>query len=511
MSSMRTVALVLGVAAAGALASWLSAWGCGGSTGAGGGPGGGDGGALPDGGGGVARDGASPGEGGGPEDAGTVDAAPHTATLPIKHIIFLVKENRTFDVYFGAFPGANGPATATLADGGTVQVGKVSDGGTVPMGRLYDKSNPDISHDWNPALIAYHDGGMDRFNIASANSGIIDDSGAPHAYQLAQSTDIPNYWLLAQQFVLGDDFFSSLHGPSFPNHLYTIGAQSGGVIDNPTFVADSGKAPLVAPGADPGEAGLEPDDITPIDETSGVWGCDALPRTKVPIIDQEGEIEEIYPCLDFQTLGDELDGAGVSWKMYAPNVGVDDAGFQGSAGYIWTVYDAIRHMRDSPLWAEHIVTTDDFITDAQNGNLPAVSWISTPSTVSEHPPASVCTGENWTVSLLQALAGGPNWGDSAMFITWDDWGGFYDHVPPQQVDLYGMGFRVPLLVVSPYAKAGMIDHTRAEFSSVLKFIETDYSLPSLTARDRNAVDMTQVFDFTQSPRALPTLTPRTCP
>jgi phospholipase C len=283
------------------------------------------------------------------------------------------------------------------------------------------------------------------------------------------------------------------------------------VRNNPLHDPDASPAPLVPPGGQPGEAGLEPDDVPPLNQVNGVWGCDALPRTRVPILDQEGEIEEIYPCLDFQTLGDELDAAGVSWKMYAPAAGKDDAGFQGSAGYIWTVYDAIRHMRDSPLWAAHVVPTEQFALDAANGTLPAVSWISTPTPVSEHTPASVCVGENWTVSLLQALAGGPNWSDSAMFLTWDDFGGFYDHVAPQQVDVYGLGFRVPLLVVSPYAKAGLIDHTRAEFSSVLKFIETDFSLPPLTDRDKNAVDMTQAFDFTQKPRALPTLTPRTCP
>jgi phospholipase C len=489
------MSLVLGVTALATAGGWIAAWGCGGGSGAQGaasGDGGGGGDSGP-----VVADGVAPADDAAPI---VLDGAPHTASLPIKHVVFLVKENRTFDVYFGRFPGANGATTA-----------KISDGGTIPIGPLYDVSSPDISHAWEAALIAYNDGGMDKFDVASANAGIIDDAGVPLAFQVAQSTDIPNYWLLAQQFVLSDNFFSSLHGPSFPNHLYTIAAQSGGVRDNPTWSADSSVAPKAAPGAQPGEAGLEPDDITPINQTSGVWGCDALPRTKVPIIDEEGEVEEIYPCLDFQTLGDELDAAGISWKMYAPATGVDDAGFQGSAGYIWTVYDAIRHMRDSPLWAAHVVTTDQFAIDAANGNLPAVSWISTPTPVSEHTPASVCAGENWTVSLLNALGGGPNWNDTAMFITWDDFGGFYDHVAPQQLDIYGLGFRVPLLVVSPYAKQGVVDHTRGEFSSVLKFIETDFTLPPLTDRDKNSADMTQVFDFTQTPRALPTLTPRTCP
>jgi phospholipase C len=113
------------------------------------------------------------------------------------------------------------------------------------------------------------------------------------------------------------------------------------------------------------------------------------------------------------------------------------------------------------------------------------------------------------VSLLQALAAGPQWSTSAMFITWDDFGGFYDHVAPTQIDAFGLGFRVPLLVVSPYAKGGTIDHTRAEFSSVLRFIEKDFSLPPLTDRDKNSVDMTQDFDWNQTPVALPAMTQRT--
>jgi phospholipase C len=120
-------------------------------------------------------------------------------------------------------------------------------------------------------------------------------------------------------------------------------------------------------------------------------------------------------------------------------------------------------------------------------------------------------GENWTVSLLQALASGPNWKDSAMFLTWDDFGGFYDHVPPMQVDLYGLGFRVPMLVISPYAKKGLIYKQQAEFSSVLRFIEHDFSLPNLTERDLKADDLTSVFDFTQAPRSLPAMNMRTCP
>jgi phospholipase C len=438
-------------------------------------------------------------DGGGMGDGGATEGGqPHAAKLPVKNVIFFVKENRTFDIYFGKFPGANGAAT-----------GGICDGGTVPLQPMLDRSSPDLSHAWNAAVLAYNDGGMNCFDQIQKDAEY--PGGGPLGYQVAEQADIPNYWTLAKTFVLSDNFYSSLHGPSFPNHLYTIAATSG-VTDNPDL-ADSKLPAAPQVGAcssstdcpEMGEAGLEPSDVKPYGRDSGIWGCDADPKVRVRVLDEEGEFEEIYPCLDFQTLGDELSAAGVTWKMYAPVEGDYDGGFQGSGGYIWTVYDAIRHMRDSPDWAAHVVPIDDFVNDAKNGTLPSVSWISTPSPVSEHTPASVCTGENWTVSLLQALASGSQWNQSAVFLTWDDFGGFYDHVAPTQVDVYGFGFRVPLLVVSPWAKGGTIDHQRAEFSSVLKFIETDFDLPPLTPRDTNTIDMTQDFDFTQTtPLALPT-------
>ncbi len=479
------------------------ALGCGSSGGNGGSGGGGtgDGGNAGDG--TVGMDGAT--EGGGSEagDAGTTDGGPpHTAKLPIKNGVINVKEIRTLDFFFGKYPRAICAST-----------GITCDVGTFPLQPMLDRSSPDITHEWAPALTAYNDGGMNCFDTITTAQY---PGGGPLGYQQADEQDIPNYWLLAKTFVLGDNFYSSLHGPSFPYHLYTIAAQSGGVTSNP-FAANATlpDAPQVGPCGnvascpEAGEAGLEPSDVPPYTVKSGIWGCDADPKVRVQVIDEEGEIEDIYPCLDFRTLGDELDAAGVTWKMYAPVEGKDDAGFQGSGGYIWTVYDAIRHMRDSPEWGKHVVPIEDFVVDAKAGNLPQVSWISTPTVVSEHTPASVCTGENWTVSVLQAIAAGPQWGSSATFVTWDDFGGFYDHVAPTQIDLYGLGFRVPLLVVSPYAKGGTIDHTRGEFSSVLKFIETDFDLPALTDRDKSSPDMTQDFDFTQQPIALPAMKQRT--
>jgi phospholipase C len=434
----------------------------------------------------------------------------HAATTPIQHVVFLVKENRTFDVYFGKFPGVNGTTT-----------GKIHTGATVTLLPLIDRSAPDINHCWACALTAYADGGMNGFDLIVPGGKVLVD-GVPHGYQVASEADIPSYYALARAFGISDNFFSSLHGPSFPNHLFTIAAQSGGVGDNPGLDQDANvpNAETVAPCVSPydcpasGDPGLEPTDVPPLPASTSAWGCDDDPRVRVPVYDQEGEVELIYPCLDFPTMGDALSAAGVSWKMYAPaqaGAAPDSGVLFGSNGYIWTVYDAIRHIRDSAEWKAHIVPTEQFVSDAMSGHLPQVSWISTPSQWSEHPPESVCEGENWTVSLVQALAAGPSWKDSAMFITWDDFGGFYDHVAPQQIDEYGLGFRVPFIVVSPYAKPGYIDHTQAEFSSVLRFIEKDFQIGNLTDRDGNTSDLTQFFDFGQKPLELPALTQRVCP
>ncbi len=422
-------------------------------------------------------------------------AQPHRPRFPIRQVIFVVKENRTFDNYFGKFPGADGATSGRISDGTVIPLGPLPNG---PQGG---------SHSWDAALLAYHDGKMDRFDLIPGSMG-----GQLNMVQ-ASEEDIPNYWRLAREFVLFDNFFSSLHGPSFPNHLYTIAAQSGGSQDNPHTFPDSPDAPLVDPCLSsmscpfPGEPGLEPSDITPFeDPRSAVWGCDSDRKSKVAILDQEGEVEEIYPCFDFPTLGDELSEAGVSWKMYAPPAPDDPDHLQN--GYQWTAYDAIRHIRDSDEWREHVVPTEQFVEDARSGRLPAVSWVSIPIGVTEHPPWPICDGENWTVSLIQALAAGSQWSHSAMFITWDDFGGFYDHVAPMQIDRFGLGFRVPMVVVSPYARRGFIDHSRAEFSSVLKFIETNWNLEALTDRDADSIDMTQMFDFEQRPRRPPHLEQR---
>jgi phospholipase C len=192
----------------------------------------------------------------------------------------------------------------------------------------------------------------------------------------------------------------------------------------------------------------------------------------------------------------------LSWKYYSPG--------PGQSGYIWSAFNAIYHVRFTELWAEHVVPTSDFVTDAQNGTLPAMSWVVMNSGVSEHPPASVCRGENWTVDQINAVMQGPDWDSTAIFLTWDDFGGFYDHEPPPQVDNFGFGPRVPLLIISPWVKPGYIEHQVLEFSSVLKFVEKRFRLAPLTLRDLQANNLTTAFDFNQTPLPPHVLATRDC-
>jgi len=366
----------------------------------------------------------------------------------IKHIVFIVKENRTFDNYFGTFEGADGATS-----------GVISTGEMVALGQGPDRTPRDIDHSYQAAVTAIDGGAMDQFDLIRGGSV----NGDLLAYTQYQEADIPNYFAYARRFVLADAFFSSLEGPSFPNHLYTVAAQSGKVINNPA-------------------------------NSQGRWGCDAPANSLAQTLEEDGSFGRVYPCFDFDTLADRLENKGLSWKYYAPG--------QGQSGYIWSVLDAIGHIRNTSLWTDHVLPTEQFALDAASGNLPAVSWLVTSGELSEHPPSSVCLGENWTVEQLNALMTGPDWRSTVVFLTWDDFGGFYDHVPPPVVDNFGFGPRVPLLILSPWVKRGYITHATLEFSSVLKFIEERYDLDPLTERDQDANDLIDSFDF-QHPHPRP--------
>jgi phospholipase C len=354
----------------------------------------------------------------------------------IRHTVVIIKENRTFDHYFGLFPGAEGTTT-----------GMVSTGQIVPLIHLSSPSElSNLCNSWDCALEAMDGGKMDEFDLI--------DAGTLNAYTQLNGQDIPNYWAYAHNFALADKYFTSVHGPSLPNELFAFAAQSGGVIDN---------------GSDFG---------------SGV-ACDGGPAELVTVIDASGNRSKVSACFDFPTLADSLEKAGVSWKYYGdgPNV-----------------FSTIRSIRNSPAWYENFPSEAQFVSDAESGALPAMTWLGTSVGADEHPPESPCPGENWTVQVLNALMHGPDWNSTVVFIAWDDFGGLYDHVAPPQFDQFGLGPRVPLLIISPYAKRGYISHTVYEHSSILKFVETRYGLAPLTSRDAAASNMLDSFDFQQPPQ-----------
>ena len=380
---------------------------------------------------------------------GGFDATALETKFPIKHVVFLIKENRTYDHLFGTFPGGNGVTTA------------MDDGVERPLVRGTDGRLPgDIPHCYNCALAAWNEGKMDGFA-----QGLYPDS----PFTQLQQDQLPNYWYWAERNVLFDNFFASAHGPSFPNHLYSIAATSGGAHDNPR------RTPGVTHG-------------------SNTFGCDAPPEQLVEVEDSEGNVKMVAPCFDFKTEGDLLNRAGIPWAYYAAS--------EDQRGYIWSAYAAIRRYRENPeKWQQHMFPVDNVIDDIEAGNLPPVTWITPRFELSEHPEFNFCHGENWSTKVIDAIMRSDMWGSTAIFVTWDDYGGFYDHEPPPQVDGFGFGIRVPMIVISPYAKEGKISSELGEFSSVLRFIEDNWGLRQLTHRDREATPMLSAFDFDQEPRA----------
>jgi phospholipase C len=358
---------------------------------------------------------------------------------------------------FGSFPGANG-ASFGYDHGVRRPLTRGTDGRTVD----------DIPHCYLCAVAAYDGGAMDGFNLNAVSDR--------WAYTQLSKDQLPNYWAWAKRFVLGDNFFSSAVGPSFPNHLYSIAATSGDTHDNP-------RRSTLARG-------------------SNTFGCDAPPQQLVGVYDAAGNVQMKPPCFTFTTEGDLLNEAAIPWAYYAAT--------EEQKGYIWSAYSAIRRYREDPKrWQQHIRPVDNVVRDIRADRLPPVTWITPRFQLSEHPDYNFCYGENWTTKVVDAIMNSPIWKSTAIFVTWDDYGGFYDHVAPPNVDAFGFGFRVPLLVISPYAKTGYIDHRQGEFSSVLRFIEDNWGLSTLTHRDRNARDLSEAFDFSRAPRPPDPLPSRT--
>jgi phospholipase C len=200
-----------------------------------------------------------------------------------------------------------------------------------------------------------------------------------------------------------------------------------------------------------------------------------------------GLIDDRVPAtLKFPPIFEQLDQNGISWKVY---------GFTK-----W--YESFAYVQNNPITQKNFVSSSLFAKDARAGDLAQVSWIIGAPGGDEHPPANIQLGQDSVANDIVNNIGGNNslWDSSAIFVTWDDFGGFYDHVAPPQVDQFEYGFRVPCLIISPYAKAGFIDSTINDHTSILKFVESRFSLKPLGTRDGSANNLAEAFDFTKPPR-----------
>ena len=384
--------------------------------------------------------------------------------VPIKHVIYFIKENRTFDNYFARYPGAEGATH-----------GKTSTGEVVPLTVAEDVMGHDLGHEFFDGVKGINGGRMDGFDRIAGGDTMA-------GYTSFTREGIPNYWAYGDHFVLGDRMFSSMYGPTFPSHLYTVAAQAGRVTGNKLglgLFAPSLNGKRGAYCSDPGErverfrrlSRAEVEEVMAAEEAAATYRIDDF-------------YERVRPCFDFRVLPDMLNEAGISWRYYA---GYGD----------WrNALHAIRHIRFSKYWGRNIQPPRQALRDLRNEKLKSVTWVIPPVGYNDHPGLTrVCMSENWAVRYVNALMRSKYWKSTALFMTWDDFGGFYDHVPPPHYDVMGLGPRVPLLVISPWAKKGYIDHTTYELSSVVKFIETIFGLESMTQRDGRSPNMFNAFNF----------------
>ncbi|MGA8533244.1 MAG: alkaline phosphatase family protein [Candidatus Tumulicola sp.] len=384
----------------------------------------------------------------------------------IEHVVIIIQENRSFDNLFQGFPGAD-----------TQAYGYAHDGKRIPLQPLDFKVLWDVSHNAQAYFLACNGWGpipgmhckMNGFNEEKVNCGGTGEAPCPNPHP--QYTYVPQsqtkpYFAMASQYVLADKTFASnFDGSSFVSHQYLIAGQSQSAVNYP----------------------LHPP-----------WGCDGGPNDTIQTVtSRRGYGAPIQACFDYQTLGDELDAAGLSWRYYAANI---DQIYHGG---IWSAYQAVKHIRNGPDWSKHVISPPtDFFKDVARGSLPAVSWITPTCKNSDHAGCDTDQGPHWVATLVNAVGKSKYWDSTAIFVMWDDYGGWYDHVPPPFVNYDGLGIRVPLIVISPFAKQGYVSHVRYENGSILKFVEDRFGLQRLAASDTRANSPeADCFDFSQPPRA----------
>jgi phospholipase C len=432
--------------------------------------------------------------------AASQDASDREGIHKIRHVIIIMQENRSFDHYFGTFPGAegipmqNGTPTACLSAPG-------SDTCFRPYADHSDR-NGGAPHSADAAKGAIDDGKMDGFvavattavrrkgcgNTDDPNCGEDGGLGPERVMGYHVESDIPNYWAYAREFVLQDHMFEPVASWSLPSHLYMVSAWS-------------------AECAEPSVLGIHLEGYQ-----KGAASC----RSDLARKHAENTLDTPFAWTDVTWL---LNRHHVSWGYYLDG-GSRQPGQKSGVPPIWNVLPRFTDVHQDQQ-VGNVQPLDRFLAAVKAGTLPAVSWITPDKKDSEHPSAKVSVGQSYVTRLVNAIMQGPEWNSTAIFLSWDDWGGFYDHVQPPQIDELGYGIRVPALVISPYAKKGFVDHQILSFDSYLKFIEDDFldgerldpktdgrPDPRPSVREASSIlgDLRQDFDFSQEPR-VPLLLP----
>ena len=425
-------------------------------------------------------------------------SSPSQGIHKIRHVIIIMQENRSFDSYFGTFPGADGLPTKDGAF--TVCNPDIRTGRCMSPYHDTNDENGGGSHGAAASLQDIDNGKMDGFviqaeTVARGCSNVANTACAKSANAdvmgYHDGRDIPNYWAYAHTYVLQDHMFEPDASWSLPAHLYEVSAWSAYCTkhDDPKSckneLANPAKPPdMHGPGKPPNPKPIYAwTDVTYLLHAHHVsWGYYVMKGTEPGCMDDS--------ALDCPPVQQAARTAG--WWNPLP--------------YFDTVKD------DGEL--SNVQSLDNFYKQAHDGTLPSVSWIAPSKNVSEHPPHLVSAGQSWVTGLINAVMQGPDWKDCAIFLAWDDWGGFYDHEVPPVADENGYGIRVPAMVISPYAKPHSIDHQILSFDAYLKFIEDDFlgglrlnpktdgrPDPRPTVRENVPIlgDLTKDFDFNQKP------------
>jgi phospholipase C len=387
---------------------------------------------------------------------------------PIQHVVIVVQENRSFDNIFAGFPGADAPT-----------VGKLPNGKTIPLHTI-EVNTLDPEHSFQQSLADVDGGKMDGFANGAIYGGG-SNGNPPLQLSRLDPTLVAPYWSMAEQYTLADHMFPTEHGPSWTAHLNLI---AGTTTITPT------KAVINFPTNFFGAyCGAPKYNTTHTVDVSGTYGIGP------------------YPCFtQFHTLADSLDTANVRWRYYAPTTSGGTC--ITACGGQWSPFASIKAIRYSRYWKKNVISPPpQVLKDIAAGKLAAVTWIVPESPWSDHAYAGALPeGPSWVAAIVNAIGESAFWKSTAIVVLWDEWGGFYDDVPPPQLDFRGLGIRVPCIIISPYAIHGHVSHTQYEYGSILRFIEEVFHLKPIGPRsqgytDRRATSIIDSFDFTQQPSA----------